>query len=135
MESVHDRYDSLKDRAERDFPESWIPSDADPILVGEFVRLDSGTTRFGDCPVVVIRTKDGTERSLWVLHAALRGQFKSARPKPGELVAAKWLGKKEGREGQQYDAWRVVVARVDTEPDWDSIAEVGDFDESPRSEW
>ena len=85
--------------------------------------------------MVVIRTKDGTE--LFLVGAPRRAA-RSVQVGPTEARGARrreWLGKKEGREGQQYDAWHVAGGPDGTEPDWDSIAEVGEFDKSPRSEW
>jgi hypothetical protein len=112
----------LRERAERDFPETWKPSDGDRALAGEFVRLDQGHTAYGPASIAVIRTEDGRERSLWLLHAALKAQFGRARPRAGELVVVKYEGKKTSAAGQSYESYRVVLDREREAPNWDALA-------------
>jgi len=123
-------YDELAAQAERDYPESWIPSQHGPTIVGEFVRLESGHTAFGDSKIVILKGRDDVERSIWLLHSVLRNEFARQRPKAGELVAVRHLGRKQGAGGNDYEAYRVVVKRDASEPDWDALD-----DGSAPDEW
>lgn len=138
MQSMKSRAARLAEQAERDFPESWIPSADDPQIIGEFVRLDRATTRRGEpAPIVVLRTEDGAERGVWLLHIVLLDEFKRVRPKPGELVAVRYLGKKTSAAGQSYHGYRVVVDRTDQGVDWgalDEPSEEGLLDEPASDE-
>lgn len=117
----NDRFDDLERQASQDFPKSWVPSEADPSIVGEFRRLEQGTTAYGPARIVVLRTKDGAERSVWLFHAVLKNEFSRVRPKVGELVAIRYLGKKQGAAGQSYEAYKVVAQRDEGAPDWDAL--------------
>jgi hypothetical protein len=72
--------------AEQDLPEPWIPSSDDPMIIGEFIRLEQGPTVHGPAWIVVLKTEDGKERSVWLLHTVLRNEFARHRPQPGEYV-------------------------------------------------
>jgi len=117
----NDRFDDLERQAAQEFPRSWVPSESDPSIVGEFRRLEQGTTAYGPARIVVIRTKDGAERSIWLFHAVLKNEFSRVRPKVGELVAIRYLGKKQGAAGQSYEAYRVIAQRDEGAPDWDAL--------------
>ena len=127
-----DRFDDLERQAAQDFPKSWVPSESDPTIVGEFLRLEQGTTAFGPARIVVIRTKDGAERSIWLFHTVLRNEFSRVRPRVGELVAIRYLGKKQGAQGQAYEAYRVVAQRDEGAPDWDAL---GSEDNDQGGDW
>ena len=100
------QYNALRDQSERDYPETWIPSTDDPTLVGEFVWLESGTTRFGNFPIVIVKTEDGSERSVWVLHTALKSQLQAVRPKPGQLIASATLARRRAVRARSITATR-----------------------------
>ncbi|CAN5743296.1 hypothetical protein BH18ACT15_BH18ACT15_11870 [soil metagenome] len=126
MESVapsRDRFADLEKAVAESFPESWIPEHDGDTIVGTFVRLDSGTTRYGQSPIVILDTAQG-ERSVWLIHVVLRNEFKRQQPKAGEPVAVRYLGKKQGAEGQSYAAYRVKVQR--DHDDWDALASEDD---------
>lgn len=120
LQNEDDPYEDLRRLTQRDFPESWVPSTEDPVLVGTFERLESAQTAYGPASIVVLKTKDSRERGLWLFHTVLKNEFKRARPEHGELVAVRYLGRKQGSQGQSYEAYRVVVQRDGT-PDWDAL--------------
>ena len=127
MSIAKDRFEEMETSSD-EFPEAWIFNGPDAhgrSLVGEFVRLERATTRFGDSSIVVLRLKDGSERSVWLLWAALRSQFRQARPKPGELIKVSFHGEKISAAGNTYLDYRVRVQR-DQELSWDDIIEPGD---------
>ncbi len=128
-------YERLEERASRDYPASWIFKEDGPLIVGQFLELAEGHTEYGSSPIVVLRTKDGQERSVWLLHTVLRREFARIRPKPAEMVAVRCLGEKQGAGGQKYVAYRVEVDRDEKALDWDSLtADDPDVDES-EDDW
>jgi hypothetical protein len=129
----HERFAALGERVRQERPESWIPSAEDPLLVGEFVRLERGRTSYGESPIVVLRTEDGQERAVWLLHAVLRNELGRLRPRVGEAVAIHYLGRKTSGAGQTYEAYRVEVDRIEEAADWDAVA--GDAGEEPPTSW
>src|SRR5262245_51458166 len=112
-----ERAAELRAAAEYGYPEAWIPSQDDPELVGEFVRLEHGQTAHGPAWIAILRAADGQERSLWLLHTVLRNEFTRQRPQQGELVVVRYLGPKQGAQGQAYESYRVVVDRIGRETD------------------
>jgi hypothetical protein len=67
-----------------------------------------------------------------LLHRVLIDELRRARPKPGELVLVKWLGKKTSASGQEYVAYRVLVDREDQGVDWAALGEPSE--EGPSAE-
>ncbi len=126
-------YDDLAQRATQDFPRSWVPSEQDPTIVGEFRRLEQGATAYGPARIVVLKTQDGAERSIWLFHAVLKNEFARVRPKVGELIAVRFLGRKQGAAGQSYSAYRVVAQRDEGAPDWDALD--GSEDNEDEGDW
>jgi hypothetical protein len=117
------RLGELRDRASSDeYPQSWVPSDSEPMLAGEFLRLDHGRTSYGPQDIVVMRAEDGRERSVWLLHEVLRSQFARVRPRPGDLLCIRWKGKRTSEGGgNTYDDYRVEIDRGESEPDWSAV--------------
>ena len=130
-----ERFDEF-DESPDELPPPWIffgGTDKNPVdgpkVVGEFLRAAAGVpTRFSTAAVVIIRLKDGSERSLWLLWEALRNQFAAVRPKPGELVKVSYLGEKISVTGRDYHDFKVRANRDQAEFDWDDIAQAGDDD-------
>lgn len=131
MTVPEDRVEALRQRFDEPLPESWIAKDAGDELVGTFVRLDKGTTTYGDCWIVVLESarNPGTFASVWLINQALVNEFSRARPVPGELVAVRYGGKKPvknptpGRSSEYHD-WKVVVDRESADappPDWNAL--------------
>lgn len=120
--TTQERLAQLRQRAEADYPQSWVPTESDRAIVGEFAYLSHGRTAYGDQDIVVLRTEDGTERSVWLLHDVLRRQVARAAPKPGDLVCILWKGKRRSAGGNDYDDYRVEVDPGGTGPNWGGIA-------------
>lgn len=121
-----DRHKALAAELDREFPESWIPNDAGDSIVGEFQRLDVGPTAYGPASIAVLRTREGREQGVWLLATALKSQFARARPTAGELVGVRYLGKRKGASGHEYQDFRVVVDRPNAETSWDQVAAEAD---------
>lgn len=118
---LHDPYVELAEQVNRDFPESWVPKQANDMIVGGFERLEEAQTSHGPCKVVILKTQDGVEKGAWLLHHVLRGEFKRVKPKVGELVAIRYLGMKISASRNDYASYRVAVRRDEAEPDWDAL--------------
>jgi hypothetical protein len=114
--------------AQRDLPETWIPSSDDPMIIGEFLRIEQGPTVHGPAWIVVLKTDDGRERSVWLLHTVLRHEFARHRPRRGEYVLIKHEGTKQGATGQSYEAYRVIVDREQSPSDWDAVTATDGMD-------
>jgi hypothetical protein len=118
----HEGTARLAAQADQELPESWIPSTEEPTIVGTFIRLEQGPTVRSLAWIAVLKTEDGRERSVWLLHTVLRNELARQRPEPGELVLIKYEGKKESSAGQPYESYRVLVDREQSVPDWDAVA-------------
>ncbi len=120
--------DDLEARLSEDYPQSWIPEAEGDTIVGEVVRYTTGTTQYGESPVVVLRTADGL-RSVWLLSTVLRSQFGKLKPRPGERVGIRYGSERTSASGNAYRDFRVEVDRGDALPDFGAWA-----DEVPEDE-
>jgi hypothetical protein len=91
-------------------PQSWRPEPGDK-LIGELVDVDERDGGYGTYPILVIRDDDGAEWSWHVLHAVARGEIGRQQPNIGDRLGVKYVGKVEGRDGQEYHSWKVRVDR------------------------
>ncbi len=102
-------------------PESWQPAIGE-MIAGYVVRYDRASTPYNpEALICVLRDKDtGVERSVWLLHEVLWGEFKKKEPRVGEFVVIKRHGngvpKDKGK--QPYQRFGVFVDRpaAETEP-------------------
>ena len=118
---AQDHFEELADRVSREHPESWIPSESDPVIVGRLVRVDTGYTAYGENRILVLETKDGIERGVWLLHVSLKDQLRRARPKVGQLVAIRYCGTKQSAGGQSWECFRVAVQTDQDDFDWEAL--------------
>lgn len=121
--STDDRVARLRDQASKDYPRAWSREE-EPEVVGFFVRLEEGKTAFGPAKIVILAdAATGEERSVWLLHHVLRGEFAKLRPAVGELVLVRYLGKRTpDGGGQDYEAFRVLVDREPSPAAWNELA-------------
>lgn len=114
--------------------QAWRPDqggDDNPNpLIGTFLEMTSATTAFGPAWVMTVRLEDGSERSVWLIHTVLRNELARAKPKPGERIGVKYLGKQHVEGGQDYVGYRVKVDRPLGEAfDWSKLG--GEPDSEP----
>ena len=121
---------TLEERLDQEFPESWVPDKPGETISGTFLRLERGRTDYGPAQIAVIRTADGSERGVWLLHAVLKAEMKRLRPEPGERVAIRYEGRKKSAAGSTYAHYKVAADRDETPPDWGELDD--EFD--PRGE-
>lgn len=122
------KYDALTKLASEDRPTVWAPhapnSTDEPTIVGEFIRMEYGTSDYGSHGIMILKTDDVTLRSVWLLHDVLRNEMMRLRPNTGDIVAIRYLGKVRG-EKREYIGWRVEVDRARAQVvDWDSVGRV-----------
>jgi hypothetical protein len=122
-DGMEERIAHLHERAEQEYPESWIPEQAGEEIAGELVRYTRGTTAYGEQTIVILRTPEGVERSVWLLHTALREKCAALRPAPGELLLIRFEGKRRSAAGTLYSSYRVEIERDEPPPDWSAYSE------------
>ncbi len=109
----------LQDRLDASFPPAIVLEEGQSFI-GTYLRLEQGYAEYrGPVWVMVLADEGGEERSLWLLHQALLNSLKRLRPKPGDRVGVKNLGKRKSQAGTNYNDWRVVV---DRSASWDDVS-------------
>ena len=135
MRSIDDRLDS--------FAEAWKPEPGDK-LIGTVVDLDERDSAYGDepYPIVTVQDDDGNELAFHAFHTVARNELAKQRPAIGDRIGIAYHGKKNGKN---YESYRVIVDRPDSEPktiDWDKHVTADDEpeqdgepedDETPKS--
>ena len=123
-------------KLDEDYPTSIRMAEGNTI-VADFVRIDkANNTEYGDTFVMVVdgvsgdyedistnqagKIEAGKKYGLWLFHTALISQLKQAKPKPGERIAVKYRGKRQGEKFAYHD-YRVVVDR-ETDFTWDDLS-------------
>ena len=74
-----DAIERLRERAEREFPESWIPEKAGEQIAGELVRYDRGTTAYGE--QVIAAGIDEIPRRVFNGHLYFSSELSQVLPK------------------------------------------------------
>ena len=72
----------------------------------------------GTCPVITLELGDGSRRAIWAGNAALVSRLKALKPKIGEAIAIRYLGKRRSASGFQYADFTVKVDRPEEAFDW-----------------
>jgi len=109
----------LQARLDAEFPEAVILNEGESFI-GRYVRLERGHAEFrGAVWVMVLQDSGGRERSLWLLHQALLNGLTRLKPKPGEMVGVKNLGRRQSQNGTGYVDWRCALDRTAS---WDDVS-------------
>lgn len=112
---MRDLWRELKDWT--DWPPAWKPEPGD-VLVGTVERYDIGQTQYGPVRTCTIRTDQGERLAIWLSTTVLLDQFRRERPKPGERIGVKYLGK---HPEHGYHRYRLIVDRPQQEADFDPL--------------
>src|SRR5262249_19085667 len=97
------------------YPPAWRPKPGD-ILVGYVISYDTGHTPYGEVRTVILAEERSNEHvSLWLNSTVLLDQFQKQKPRSGERISLKYLGK-DAEKG--YHRYRLVVDRLETEMDF-----------------
>lgn len=105
----------LIERGDNDWAPCWRPKPGE-TLIGTVRRYDVGQNQFGEVRTVTIEREDGTGPvSVWLSSEVLRREFERQRPKIGERVGIRFIGRHPER---QYNRWAVITDREEGEPDF-----------------
>lgn len=85
--------------------EAWRPEPGEK-LVGRVVELSEILGQYGVYPLVVLRTKDGSERAVHCFHSVIKAEIGRQKPAVGDMIAIKFLGKIDGKD---YESYKVRV--------------------------
>jgi hypothetical protein len=92
-----------------------------PMIVGHVIGFGEFDAGWGDYPIVTLRLADGSERAVHCQREVLQQELAKARPRIGERIGVKWLGKPEDKT---YHKYLVRVDRPEGETlDWSRYAE------------
>ena len=103
-----------------EYAPSWSPQEGD-VVCGKIVSYNKANTQYGEAIIAVVNDDKLGETSVWLSSTVLLDQFKRLRPKIGETVGVKYLGK---HEEKNYHRYYMTVDRGE-EPggiDWDKAA-------------
>lgn len=117
---------------DREHPPAWTPEPGETI-VGRMVGFQPSVfTVHGNVPVVTLEGPNGGRRSVWLIHKVLRRAFARENVVLGEIVAIRYLGKKDpAGPGQPYADYKVGVDRNYGDaaaPDWAAVLAAHDDD-------
>jgi hypothetical protein len=92
-----------------EFPPAWKPVPGE-VLVGTVEAYDIATGKYGETKVCVLKDQaEGSLIAVYLSSTVLLGEFTKLRPKIGERVGIRYLGKAEGENA--YHRYKVVVDR------------------------
>jgi len=102
------------------------------VFLGTYVRLEKGhTLEWGEKWIMVLAAPTGELRSLWLLHTVLIDELTKLRPRPGDRIGVKYLGKLQPKNGKGpgYHAYRVASSGEAGRHTWEHVAGEVDEDE------
>ena len=104
---VPEDIDDLLNEVEEDDSEGWVPTEVGEGVAGVVVKVGEVRSDFADpddkdpmCPVVTIKTKDGTKWRIIGYGAVLKRELRDADPQPGGTLAVKYFGEKPIKKGR-----------------------------------
>jgi hypothetical protein len=95
---------------------TWQPENPGDQIAGTVVELTELDTEYGRAPVVVVLEPSGREVRVLGFGAVLQRAIYTSSVQPGDLFAARYLGKTQGKTGRPYSDYRVVVRNGDGTP-------------------
>jgi hypothetical protein len=127
--------------AQVEFPEAWIPTKGE-TLVGQVVSWENVNRDDKTCPVIVVKTPDGVDRSFWLWHAQAR--YKLIAPKEvlgwrledavtyagpylaevGDFIAISFAGMNPMADGKDAASYRVAIKKPtagDVDPNYNQL--------------
>lgn len=89
------------------WPDAWKPQAGD-VLVGTVETYDTGFTPYGAVRTVIVMQENGERVSLWLSSTVLLDLFNRLKPKHGERIGLKYLGKDPKKH---YHRYHLIVDR------------------------
>ena len=118
---------SLEDRLESGLPSAWRPDQEDPpVIIGEVLEIQKGTSDYEPYPLVIVRKDDGEEKAVHGFHTVLKNELMRHRPQVGERIGIKYLGEQPTKPGSKFKSfigYRVKMDRQAVEFDWNKIGQ------------
>lgn len=109
---------TIDDRLDAAYAPAWRP-DVDDKLSGEVVALSERDGGYGSYPILTIRRDGGEELAVHAVHQVLSSQLAELRPKVGDRIAIKYLGKIANKAGTgSYHGYRAVSDAATGGVDW-----------------
>lgn len=90
-----------------EYAPGWVPK-KNEVLEGTIVSIDTGNSAYGPYPIITVEQANGSKKALHAFHQAIRGQLAARRPKVGDPIGIKYLGKKKSANNFTYDVYRVM---------------------------
>lgn len=105
------------------WPACWKPQPGES-LVGRIVQYGTGQSSFGPVRTAIVEQDNGERVSLWLSSTVLLGLFREHRPKTGERIGLRFLGK---HPTKNYKRYALIVDRPEAELSFEPLGgEVGD---------
>ena len=110
---------TIEDRLDAAYAPAWRP-DVDDKLSGEVVALSERDGGYGNYPIVTLRRDDnGEELAVHAMHQVLSSQLAELRPKVGDRIAIRYLGKIANKASTgSYHGYRCVSDAAAGGVDW-----------------
>lgn len=111
---------------------SWRPTAGDEIT-GKLISVEARESGYGPYPMLALDV-DGSEVSVHAFHTVLRTELAKRRPKPGDELTIKYLGKTpDSKDRKGYHSYRVLGGQP-MNYDWSRDLPDGFASAEPESE-
>lgn len=92
---------------ETSYAEGWRPNPGDEIS-GKVIDISVGQGSYEPYPIVTLEDEGGTQMAVHAFHGVLQGELARRRPKIGDELKIRYLGKAEPKgNGNPYHNYRV----------------------------
>lgn len=95
--------------------DNWMPhreSEQPPTIIGLYMRSEEAPDQgYGISEIKTLRERDGREWSVRLYGKVLAREWDAADPQIGEVVAIRYLGEQQTKDGTMFRAYKVVVSR------------------------
>lgn len=108
--NINDRIAALKQRSTLAI-ETWQPEPGES-LIGELVGSQKASGVYGENYQILIKDESGAVTAAW-LTQWLKDNLKAQGADQGDLIALTFLGKKQSPAGRFYNAYSLLVDKLD----------------------
>jgi len=100
-----------------EWPPAWKPAPGE-VLLGRVLRYSVGAGQYGPVRTCLLEKGDGSRVSVWLSSCVLLSLFERERPRVGERIGLKFLGR---HETKGYKKFGLIVDREEQEPDFSPL--------------
>jgi hypothetical protein len=104
--------DLLDGLGDGDDATAWMPTEAGEGIQGTVISVGRTTSEYtpDPIPVVTIETAAGEKYRITAYQSILRREIEDVDPQRGDLFAAKYLGRKDTKDGKRsFHAYKVAL--------------------------